>query len=271
MASFLKQEKPSESRRRSLVAIAPRTKDPSWRLDDHLVSLRDPNSFEAEHYRLLRHRLELFRTSAGLGVVGVTSAAVGDGKTTTAINLAGALAQASGSQVLLVDADLRRPSVSERLGLRDLSGPGLVDAVMDPRVRLPAIVRRGLPGNLAVLSAGDCTERPYEVLHSPRVGELLAESRQLYDFVVLDLPPVLVVPDCRLLATWVDGFLIVVGANKTPGKLLAEALDVLDPAKVLGLVFNGDHRPLSGYYGYYQRYGEARGGNGRWWHLGRSR
>jgi capsular exopolysaccharide synthesis family protein len=238
-------------------------------LDDHLVSLRDPNSFEAEHYRLLRHRLELLRSNAGLGVVAVTSASVGDGKTTTAINLAGAMAQASSSRVLLVDADLRRPAVGERLGVGPVSGPGLVDAVLDSRLRLPAIVRRAPP--LAILQAGNGKERPYEVLQSPRVGELMAEARELYDFVVLDLPPVLVLPDCRLVSAWVDGFVIVVGAHKTPAKLLAEALDVLDPGKVLGLVFNGDDRPLSGYYGYYRSHSDGQRPKEKWWNLWRYR
>jgi Mrp family chromosome partitioning ATPase len=78
---------------------------------------------------------------------------------------------------------------------------------------------------------------------------------------------VLVLPDCRLVSAWVDGFVIVAGAHKTPAKLLAEALDVLDPDKVLGLVFNGDVRPLSGYYGYYRSsYGDGRRPKEKkWW------
>jgi capsular exopolysaccharide synthesis family protein len=242
-------------------------------LDDHLVSFRAPDSFEAEHYRSLRYGLEELRTSAGLRVVGITSAAVGDGKTTTAINLGGALSQASGRRVLLVDADLRRPAVGDRLGLGEDGGPGLVGAVLDARLEWPSLLRGAAPFNLAVLPAGDSADSPYEILQSPRVGEILAEARRLYDFVILDLPPVLVVPDCRLASRWVDGFIVVVGAHKTPRRLLEETLDLLEPAKVVGLVFNGDERPSSssGYYGYYHRYAGARAFGEPWWRLGVSR
>ena len=85
--------------------------------------------------------------------------------------------------------------------------------------------------------------------------QLLKAARERYDFVVLDTPPVLPVFDASLLSRWVDGMLIVVAANQTPRKLLAEALNLLDPSKVLGIVFNSDNRPMFGYYhGYYKQY-----------------
>jgi Mrp family chromosome partitioning ATPase len=108
-------------------------------VEGHLVSLLAQATFEAEQYRALRHALKLRRAARGLTVVAVTSAAIGDGKTTTAINLAGALAQAPGAQVLLIDADLRRPSVAHHVGLggpAHADRPGLVDALLDPRLRL---------------------------------------------------------------------------------------------------------------------------------------
>src|SRR5262249_26788321 len=114
-----------------------------------------------------------------------------------------------------------------------------------------------------VVSAGTLPSTPYEVLKLPRVGELLAAARQAYDFIVVDTPPLVAVPDCRVIEKWVDGFLVVVGAHKTPRKLLEEALSVMEAAKVIGLVFNGDDRPLSGYpYGYGYRYGYGQTANG---------
>jgi Mrp family chromosome partitioning ATPase len=104
---------------------------------------------------------------------------------------------------------------------------------------------------VSVLPAGNVQARPYELLASPRFGGLLAEARRIYDYVLVDTPPVAPLADCRLLRPWVDGFIVVVAAHKTPRKLLAEALSVLEPAKVLGVVFNGDDQPLSPYYGYY--------------------
>src|SRR2546428_4074416 len=78
--------------------------------------------------------------------------------------------------------------------------------------------------------------------------------RQQYDDVVVDTPQVVTVPDAGLIADRVDGYLLVVAANRTPRKLVQDALNLMDPAKLIGIVFNGDHRPLSGYYGYYSAY-----------------
>lgn len=233
-------------------------------MNEHLVSLLAPASFEAEQYRALRHVVEQARRTTDLSVIAVSSPAAGDGKTTTALNLAGALAQAPEARVLLIDADLRRPSVDLRrasvgpqIGVDDSGGPGLAEALLDPTVSLEDVVRLYPTFNLAVLPAGRCPDRPYEVLKSPRLEDLLKEARRRYDYVVVDTPPLVVVPDCRIIAKCLDGFLVVVAAHKTPRKLVEEALNLLDPAKVIGLVFNGDNRPLSSYYGSYYGYYSA--------------
>jgi capsular exopolysaccharide synthesis family protein len=220
---------------------------PGERIDGHLVSLLDPTSFEAEQYRTLRFVVEQWRRTASHAVFAVSSPAVGDGKTTTAINLAGALAQAPESRVLLIDADLRRASVAERLGLREGGRRGLVQAIRDPRLTLEDVVQPVALSNLTILLAGGRPAAPYEVLKSPRLGELIEQARARYDYVVLDTPPVVSVPDCRVIGKWVDGFLVVVTAHQTPRKLLAEALNVLEPSKVLGLIFNGEYRSLASY------------------------
>jgi capsular exopolysaccharide synthesis family protein len=232
-------------------------------LDRHLASLVAPSSFEAEQYRSLRARLEARLEASGLRLVGVTSAAVGDGKTTTAINLAGTLAQAKDHRVLLVDADVRRPSVAAQLGMGDARDPGLVDAIMDADCSLESIVRRRPPLNLAILTAGRIPHAPYEVLKSPRLGTLFEEARRDYDYVIVDTPPLIPVPDSRLIAKWIDGLLMVVAAHRTPRKLVEEGLNLVDPSKVLGLVFNGDDRPFSGYSAYYYAYGRPSGGGHR--------
>ena len=217
------------------------------RVEEHLVSLLAPASPEAEQYRALRHLVEQLHRSADLAVVAVSSPGGDDGKTTTAINLAGALAQSPEGRVLLVDIDLRGSSLATKLGLDGQAARGLVEAILDPNLPLEAVVQPCPPFNLFVVRAGHLPAAPYEVLKSPRVGELLQEARKAYDFVVLDTPPLVSVPDCRVIATWVDGFLIVVGAHKTPRRLVEEALNVMDPGKIVGFIFNGDDRPLSGY------------------------
>jgi capsular exopolysaccharide synthesis family protein len=168
-----------------------------------------------------------------------------DGKTTTAINLAGTLAQAPSARVLLIDGDLRAGALARRLRLRTDAGPGLVDAILDRELSLPAVVRALAHVNLSVLPAGRLPGAPYEVLKSPGFGELLAEARARFDYIVVDTPPLVSVPDCRVIEKWVDGFLIVVTAHRTSRRLLEEALKVTEPTKIVGLVFNGDDRHLS--------------------------
>ena len=232
-------------------------------VEEHLVSLTSPYSFEADQYRVLRQYLQQVRETRGLHVLAVTSPAAGDGKTTTAINLAITLAQAPCSRVLLVDADLRRPFVSAHLGLD--AHCGLSDALVG-EADLADLVHQ-TPYNLSVLPAGRPRDNAYAALESPRLTEVMADARHAYECVVLDTPPVLLVPDCRHMSRWIDGFLLVVAAHRTPRQLLGEALGALDEAKVLGIVFNGDRRPLSGYYGkYYGKYYHQRPGKDRsWW------
>ncbi len=222
--------------------------EPLGHVDEHLVSLLAPTSLEAEQYRALRHLVEQLHKANGLSAVAVSSAGGGDGKTTTAINLAGALAQAPEGRVLLIDADLRRSSAMSYLGLDDPAGRGFVDAILHAGVSLEAVVQRCPQFNLAVLPAGSPPSAPYEVLKSPRLEHLLDEARRRYDYIVLDTPPLIPFPDCRLIGKYADGFLIVVQAHQTPRKLIGEALEVTDPTKIIGLVFNGDEHQRNGYY-----------------------
>jgi non-specific protein-tyrosine kinase len=216
-------------------------------VERHLVSLLAPTSRLAEPYRVVRHLLEQLHRTAQLSIVAVSSAVIAEGKTTTAINLAGALAQASDARVLLVDADLRNPSVARHLALGRARRRGLVDAILDTGLGLDDVVSPRPPFNLDILPAGTLRPDPYEVLKLPRLGELLEEARRRYDYVVLDTAPLVTVPDSRLLGKWVDGFLVVVAAHRTPRKLVAETLDLMEPAKLIALLFNGDDELPPGY------------------------
>jgi capsular exopolysaccharide synthesis family protein len=213
--------------------------------EEHLVSLLAPTSFEAEQYRALRHMIEQLRRSIELSVIAVSSPVAADGKTTTAINLAGALAQAPDARVLLVDADLRGANLAAHLGLDEHAVPGLVDAIMNANLTLEAVTQTLRHLNLSIITAGRRPSAPYEVLKSLRVGELIAEARRKYDYVIVDTAPLVPVPDGRVFGRWVDGFLIVVAAHQTPRKLLEEALSLMEPGKIVGMVFNGDDRHVS--------------------------
>jgi capsular exopolysaccharide synthesis family protein len=225
-------------------------------VDSRLVSLVDPISPAAEQYRTLRHTVEQAQRVEKISLLAVSSPSTGDGKTTTAINLAGALAQAPKAQVILIDVDLRCPQVSSRLALVDFT-PGVVGFIQDSSLTLPDVVRPCPSFNLSVLPAGSAIASPYELLKSPRLGHLLDEARRRYDYVVLDTPPIISIPDCRIIGRYVDKFLIVVAANKTPALLLDEALGILPPSTILGIVFNGGES-VETTYGYGSGYAAAR-------------
>ena len=256
--------RPSLRERPLRPAVLPAPAVSAIEVDEHLVSLSRPGSYEAEQYHVLRHDLQQLQRGQGMRVFAVTSPAQGDGKTTTAINLAAALAQDPATRVLLVDADLRHPSVGPSLGIAAAEDSGLVRAILDSPSDPGAVVPWAALPNLAVLPAGSSPVLAYEVLQSPRVGEVIDAAREAYDYVVLDTPPLLPVPDCRVVGRWVDGFLMVVAADRTPRKLLEEALNIVDASKLVGLVFNGDERPFSSYHGYYHASAPATAVRG-WW------
>jgi protein-tyrosine kinase len=266
----LKSQREKLARERYSSASPPPSTPPIVTLtgvENHLVNLLASNSFEAEQYRTLCHLIERIREKVGLSVIAISSAGVGDGKTTTSINLAGALTQTSGARVLLVDFDLRRPSISAYLGDEAKARPGVLDLIRDPNLTLNDLTVTFPPLlNLRILYAGGTVTMPYEVLKSFQVEEVLAEARRQYDYVILDTPPIIPFPDCRLLERVADGFLLVVAAHKTPRKLIEEAINVLDPDKVVGLIFNkNDSRPVLGYSDYdsYYQYNTPRIKNGR--------
>lgn len=219
-----------------------------------LVSLLSPHSIEAERYRRLRHEVESLRKDGESVVIGMTSAIAGDGKSLTSINLAGALAQDRGARVLLIELDLRHPytNVKDYLGIKKLSGPGVVDKILNVGSSWERSAYYITDFNLYVMPSGRHTAQPYEILKSERLGQLLREARERYDYIVVDTPPVALMPDSQLIAKWVDGFMLVVGADHTPKKMLEEALNLMEPDKVLGIVFNG-YAPVSDKYysGYY--------------------
>jgi capsular exopolysaccharide synthesis family protein len=231
---------------------------------EQLVSLHAPTSFEADQYRTLRLTVERHRANGGLQVIAVTSPCPAEGKSITALNLAGTLAQARTARVLIVDADLRRPSVARYLGLAPLATPGLAEALLQPTYELPQLVQYLKRFNLFVLPAGTPQSAPYELLNSARLEELLAEARRTFDYVVIDTSPLLPFPDARLLGRYIDGFFVTVAAHRTRREMLAEGLNLIDPAKVLGVVFNGDDQPRSAHYGYYH-YDTQHGRDQRGW------
>ena len=222
-------------------------------LDRHLVSLTAPSSFAAEQYQGLRLTIERLSRSRDVRIIAISSPVAGDGKTLTSINLAAALARGADDRVLLIDADLRRPSLGPMLDI-GREHRGLSDALADPAFTFTGAIQSTPLANLSVLTAGTPRSGISELLRSAALEAMLRDARRQYAYVVIDTPPLLPVFDSALLAKLVDGVLLVVSANQTPRKLLGEALNLLDPERVLGIVFNRDERPLFGYYNSYNRH-----------------
>lgn len=215
-----------------------------------LVSLLRPNSMEAGRYHRLRHAVERLGEATGKSVViGITSPQSGDGKTLTSINLAGALAQDPNARVLLIELDIRQPrdNIKTYLGIRNLSAPGVTELIQDESLSLSRAVSYIPDFNLHLLTCGKASESHYELLKSARLASLIQEARERYHYVILDTAPIVPVPDSQLLSPLVDGFMVLVAAGHTSHRVLGEALNLLDPDKVMGLVFNaapiGDTQP----------------------------
>lgn len=229
-------------------------------VDGHCVSLTAPDSYEAGQYLRLRYAVEANRPAERGMVVGICSPAAGDGKSLTAMNLAGALAQRRGSRVLLVDADLRRRSEVIR-NLVPVSGalaPGLSELLLGARQHdVQDVARRIEHTNIWIVLTGSLPIVPYEAFTSERFALFTERARSDFDYVVIDAPPVVAVPDCKVLAKYMDGLVMVVSANQTPRLLLAQALEALGPEKMLGLVFNKSDQVPPRYYRYYGKYGYA--------------
>jgi capsular exopolysaccharide synthesis family protein len=215
-----------------------------------------PGTFAAEQYQSLRLKLERLQQAHGVRVFAVTSPGTSEGKTVTSINLAAALARGQNARVLLIDADLRRPAVAHHLSLPDGDHAGLADVIADADRPLSAVVRHvDAPDGLAVVLAGSTPQEVHELLRSPKLDRLLQDARRDYDFVVLDTPPLIPVCDAAVLARVVDGTLVVVAAHETSRRQLGEALSLLDEAKTIGIVFNGDDGARAGKYdAYYRRH-----------------
>lgn len=208
-----------------------------------------------EQFRRLAGTLHKARRLNGLRSVMVTSATPGDGKTLTAINLALMLSGSFNSEVLLVDADLRRPSIPNIVDFRQEAG--LSEALSAKSEQKLALVR--IAPHLTLLPAGQPIANSIEAVSSPRMQQILSEAASRYDWVILDAPPVGITTDARLLAEFVGGALLVVRAGKTQHADIDKAITALGREQILGVVLNGTTGPKEdGTY-----YGEPHPGNKR--------
>ncbi len=213
-----------------------------------LVTLADPRSPASEAYRTLRTNIQFSSLDKPLRTILITGVEPGEGKSTTLANLAVVMAQ-GGKRVIAVDCDLRRPSLHKLFALP--SEPGLTTALLEGKGR-PLLQETIVPG-LRLLTSGPLPPNPSELLGSRHFEELLGSLVSDADVVLLDAPPVIAVSDAAVLASKVDGVILVINAGKTKRDLARRAKSLLQNvnAPLLGAVLN--NAPLDkGLYRYYQ-------------------
>jgi len=220
-----------------------------------LVTQVRPQSQMAESYRALRTSLLLSNLGAPPKVIMVTSALPQEGKTTTSINCAVVLAQ-KGVRVLLIDADLRRPSIHKTLGMGPRSG--LSNVLTGSTTLEQTITRTTVLPNLFILPAGTPPPNPAELLASTNMRDVLAQLRDQYDHIVVDTPPSLSVTDAVVLSPRADAVVLVIRSGQTTKQALRRARDILAQvnAKVVGVLLNAVDLSSPDYYYYYEYQGK---------------
>lgn len=228
----------------------------SWDPSDlrtHVLSNIDLKSGLSEAYRNVRSAL-MYSTSGGRGrVLAVTSAIPKEGKTTTCLNLAISLAQA-GSRILVVDADLRRGEIHKFFGLE--GGRGFSDILVGQAKPEAVIQRTGVP-NLDIVATGSFPPNPAEIVMHPELHSFIEYAKRTYDRILIDCPPIMAVSEAIILASLVDGVVLVIWAGQTSRKLVQTAVQLLRErgTTILGCVLNNLDFERVGYYYYPTYYG----------------
>jgi exopolysaccharide/PEP-CTERM locus tyrosine autokinase len=236
------------------------------RSDRPLVSLFEPGSLGAEQFRRLRTHVLKLNVSDPPKTIMVTSATAGEGKTFVAANLAAGIAHDLHFHALLVDCDLRNPSLSQWFGVQN--GHGLSDYLVG-RGQLSDLLMKTEMEKLSLLTGGSAQQKPAELIGSKKMEALVHELKSRYNdrYIILDATPLIATSEPEVLARLVDGILIVVRAGVTPRETVKQAIASLDPKKILGFVLNDVEFKSSGlssrYFGsdgYYNQYGNGKKG-----------
>ncbi len=218
---------------------------------DNLFALHRPTSVIAEQFRIMRTFILKISTNQDMKTILVTSSTPGEGKSFVASNLAASIAQGFDKHVLLIDADLRRPTLHEVFGIK--TEKGLSDYLLDEHLILSNLIHKSNKTKLSILPAGTSFENSSELLASEIMGLFIQEVKYRYDdrYVIFDSPPTQI-SESLALAEKMDGIIVVVKAGETGKKLVAKTVEALGKDKVLGVILNYcDFLPKS-YYQYYR-------------------
>src|SRR5699024_3717346 len=215
----------------------------------HLITNLNPKSPISEQYRTIRTNIQFSSVDEELRSILFTSSGPGEGKSMTTANIAVTYAQ-QGKKVLLIDADLRKPTVHYTFRLDNLKGLSNVlvgDVLLEEAIHTTSI------DHLDVISSGPIPPNPSELLGSRKMRAILERAKEQYDLVIFDTPPVLAVTDAQIMADFVDGAMLVVRSKVTELDAATRAVEALKPAKarLLGTVLNDREKKGSNYYYYY--------------------
>ncbi len=226
------------------------------RYNGYPIVALEKESPAAEQYKILREQLRRQRVASGIRSFSITSPVKRDGKTTVAVNLAAALSLDYDEKVLLIDGDLRAPSIHRYFNIPQ--SPGLADYLdSSSKMKLKSLIQDTFLSGLRILSSGNPSHLASELLAKESMKQIIEEAQ--CDFpgyhIIIDSPPILSTPDPLIIARHVDGVLLVVRAGKTPRDYLSKALQALNSTKVMGVVLNGAHLGISSKYYYYSTNG----------------
>ena len=223
--------------------------------ENKLVCITDTESLAAEKFRFLGVRLRYLQQKRPLKCIVITSSVAGEGKSTTAGNLACALAGNKQQKVLLLDGDLRRPTLDQQLGLGEL--PGLSELLESDSDQLTNIYR--LEGmDLWILPAGRPSTNPLEILQPGKLSALMDRLEAAFDWIVIDCPPVLPLADTSIWMRLAQGILLVTRPGTTAKRQLQRSLEAIEQSKLLGAVLNGSKEAVANNYYYYSARSAAR-------------
>jgi capsular exopolysaccharide synthesis family protein len=232
-----------------VLGLIPLFKEKGKNIEEILV--KDPSSYLSESYKGLRTSVLLSSVDSPPKSILVTSMIPGEGKTTTAINLAVATAQ-SGYKVLLVDCDLRKPQIHKQFGVKNMKGLSTFLA----GVSNDDIISDTPVPNLSVMAPGPVPPNPSELISSRKMERLLERMKEKYDIIIFDSPPLLTVADSMVISRYLDVTLVITRAGKTNYEMVRRGLKMLKEIKtpILGAVINAHEEKKSGYYTYYKYY-----------------
>lgn len=214
-------------------------------IDGRLVTVREPFSIAAEQYRVLCTRISQIVQDKPSYIIAVTSSTKDEGKSFTSLNLAISMAKDFDEKVLLIEGDLKSPTLHEYL--KHPPGFGLTD-VLEGRVDFSASSIQMFEGHLSVILAGKTAGNPSRLLSSPKMQEILNSARNYFKYIIIDTPPIIPLADVNIYSPIVDGILLIIRAARTPRSVVKKALSTISPEKVIGVVLNDVEYNYSKYY-----------------------